>query len=134
MRGGKGARHPMNPPPSSAHDSSLWSEALDRAERLHTLTTEILHQGEPPDLPLLGQLIMQRDKLLTELEALPLSRLPEERRELLLEKLRLCQEMDARVAGRMQAFQSGLSEKLQGMKAGQALTEKYRLPADDPFS
>jgi len=108
------------------------STARTLAGDLLAVSREILLQSAKPEIPTLGQLILKRGMLLSELGGLTLNDLPPDVRQAVLDTLTQCRKMDETIEGNMAHMQDELGDQLKVLRESRTLMDTYRAaPRDD---
>lgn len=106
------------------------------AEELLQLTGEILQESQKPDLPDLGQLILQRDQLIQSLtqqtQSVLYADLSSENRESILTTLQECKRMDALIIEALKHQRNLAGDNIQALKGAHALLDKYKIQDSEP--
>lgn len=114
-------------PPCGPEPDDHFTLAHSKVQELQRLTQEIQAQSQNPTLPVLSQLIFQREERLNELTQMGLHTLPPEQQTALLEILQTCQGMDPDIEQHLKHFHKHLDEQLRELKGSQALINKYKI-------
>lgn len=118
----------MTQTPQGGPDAeALFTLAQAHVQELQRLTHEIQLQTDKPKLPILSQLIFQREEQLKSLSNLDLQSLSDERQAKILEGLQNCQTMDPGIEERLQQLRNRLREQIKALKSGQVLISKYKI-------
>jgi hypothetical protein len=117
----------QTPPCGPDEPTDLFSLAARKVQELQQLTQEIQAQSQNPTLPVLTQLIFQREERLSELNGMGLQALPPERQAVLLGMLQACQGMDPQIEQHLKQLRQSLETQLQSLKGGQSLISKYKI-------
>ena len=124
----------MNQSPNCGPDAQSFESAYTRAQALHKLTQGILAQSANPDLPTLGQMVLQRGLLLEEIAGFQLADFTPQEQARLNESLQASKQLDAEIEQNMRAFQATIDGHLKELKDTKSLLGKYKLPGSDSQS
>lgn len=124
----------MNQSPNCGPDAQSFESAYTRAQALHNLTQAILAQSANPDLPTLGQMVLQRGLLLEEIAGFQLADFTPEEQARLNESLQASKQLDTAIEQNMRAFQTAIDGHLKELKDTKSLLGKYKLPGSDSQS
>ena len=107
----------------------LFQLAQGKIQELQRLTTEIQTQSQNPSLPVLAQLMFQREAQLSELTGMGLQNLPPEQQGSLLTQLEACQTLDPQIETQLRQLHQKLEVSMRQLKSSQTLIHKYKLNA-----
>ncbi len=124
----------MNQSPNCGPDAQSFESAYTRAQALHDLTQAILAQSANPDLPVLGQMVLQRGLLLEEIAGFQLTDFTPEEQARLNESLQASKQLDSEIEQNMRAFQTAIDGHLKELKDTKSLLGKYKLPGKEDQS
>ncbi len=105
----------------------LFQLAQQKVQQLKELTSEIQTQVQNPSLPILSQLMFQRETLLSELIGMGLHSLPSERLSGLIFQLEACQTVDPQIESQLRQIHQKLDDTIRQLKNSQNMINRYKI-------
>lgn len=106
-------------------------DALQAIDRLIDLTEHICTLDESKDISKLSQLLMQRGKLVSELQLMQLGKLPVQAQQQVAEKLARLAPLEQAIDENLHDLHTLLDKQLHQISTGKARVNQYKI-AEDP--